>query len=76
MYRQIQMVSVINLVQQNTKEQIHKFKLKADRFYFVENKGWHFHCRDGNRGPFETKPTAKLALINHIKEQKAQKAQK
>ena len=65
----LKMTSVINLVQQNDQEQIHKYKLKADRFYFTQNQGWYFYCRDGNRGPFETRTVAELALTQHIKEQ-------
>ncbi len=63
------MTSVINLVQQDDQEQIHKYKLKADRFYFTQNHGWYFHCRDGNRGPFETRAIAELKLTQHIKGQ-------
>ena len=63
------MASVINLVQPNDQDQMHKFKLKADRFYFLENQGWYFHCRDGHRGPFDTRPLAELSLTKHIKEQ-------
>jgi hypothetical protein len=64
------MTSVINLVQQNTQDQIHQFKLKEDRFYFSHNQGWYFHCRDGIRGPFETRPVAEFALKQHIENQR------
>ncbi len=64
------MTPVINLVQQHDLNQMPQSKLKVNRFYFIENQGWFFYCRNGKRGPFETKPLAKLALSTHIKEQK------
>ncbi len=54
----------------NILEQIPQAKLKSERFYFVEFEGWHFHCRDGSRGPFKSKLQAEHELLKHIEQQK------
>ncbi len=59
----------IDLLPQNLLEQIPQAKLKTERFYFVELEGWHFHCRDGNRGPFKSKQQAEYELVKHIEQQ-------
>ncbi|VAX01585.1 hypothetical protein MNBD_GAMMA22-2014 [hydrothermal vent metagenome] len=56
---------------ENNLEQIPQAKLKTERYYFVELKGWYFHCRDGNRGPFQSKQQAKQELVEHIEQQKS-----
>jgi len=61
--------SILYLVQNDNQDQMHQFKLKLDRFYFTKTQGWYFHCRDGQRGPFETKSTAEQALVDYINEQ-------
>ncbi|MFV2059155.1 MAG: DUF6316 family protein [Gammaproteobacteria bacterium] len=63
------MTSVINLIQQNVQDQLHHYKLKADRFFHTQDQGWYFHCRDGIKGPFDTRPGAEFALKEHIDEQ-------
>ncbi len=67
------MTTVIDLTQQDAKQtttqQTVQLKLKPNRFYFIDNNGWYFHCRDGTRGPFESKSNAKQSLENHINQQ-------
>ncbi len=67
------MTTVIDLTPQDTKhtmtEQSVKIKLKSNRFYFIKDQGWYFHCRDGNRGPFESKLNAEQSLTNHINQE-------
>jgi len=62
------MTLITDLVQQNDIKQLLQAKLKTERFYFIENQGWFFHCRDGKRGPYITKLKAEQDLNSHIQQ--------